>query len=250
MKDVDFLQARKEAEIGCVSDAVPVEVLFAGGVCVGTMGEFSAIVGKPKVKKTFNMIAIAAAALSGKEVAGWGVKLPEGKEKVLYVDTEQSRLHTERTRKRICDTAGVSSDDPRLIVMNLKKMGDEQRVEFLPALLTKECTIGLVILDGVRDLIADINDNKAAHHVAELAIRWADTYGIHLVTTLHLNKSDKSPRGHLGTEVTAKAESVILLEKEKDSEATRVSPMEMRDIEFSAFRMSVSEEGLPVLVPA
>ena len=41
-----------------------------------------------------------------------------------------------------------------------------------------------------------------------------------------------------------------LLEKEKDSEATRVSPMEMRDVEFSAFRMSVSEEGLPVLVPA
>lgn len=136
--------------------------------------------------------------------------------------------------------------DPHLIVVNLKKMSDEERVEFIPALLSRERTIGLVILDGDRDLVSDINDNKTAHDVAELVIRWADSYGIHLVTTLHLNKSDKSPRGHLGTEVTAKAESVILLEKETSSDATKVSAMEMRDAAFPTFHMMVNEDGLPV----
>lgn len=247
MKENEYQELRQAVEIPDVTDVAPVEVLFAGGVCVGTMGEFSTIVGKPKVKKTFNVIAIAAAALSGKEVAGWRVELPEGKQTVAYIDTEQSRMHTERTRKRICLAAGVETAEQRLRVLNLKKMSDDERLEFVPAFLARENSIGLVILDGIRDLVEDINDNKAAHHVAQLAIKWADLYACHIVTTLHVNKSDKSPRGHLGTEATAKAESVIMLEKEKDSDATKVSPLEMRDIEFTPFRMTVSEDGLPII---
>lgn len=246
MKDQAYKDFLARTCIERMSAEKPVEILFAGDVCVGTVGEISCIVGKPKVKKTFNMIAIAAAALSGKKVAGWMVKLPDEKPKVLYVDTEQSRFHTERTRKRICLSAGTSIGDSHLIVINIKKLSGQERLEFLQELLKREGGIGLVILDGVRDLVGDINDNKAAHEVAELIDKWCDDYGIHLVTTLHLNKTDKSPRGHLGAEITAKAESVIMLEKEKNDESTKVSPLELRDVEFSPFWMTVNDDGLPV----
>ena len=74
MREIDFQKLRGETIVSDVTSDAPVEVLFAGGVCVGTKGEFSVVVGHPKTKKTFNMIAIAASALSGKEVAGWRVR--------------------------------------------------------------------------------------------------------------------------------------------------------------------------------
>jgi len=44
------------------------EVLKIGEVAIGTLGNFSASIGKAKSKKTFNVSAMVAAALSGKEV--------------------------------------------------------------------------------------------------------------------------------------------------------------------------------------
>ena len=44
------------------------EVLKIGGVPIGTLGNFSASIGKAKSKKTFNVSAMVAAALSEKEV--------------------------------------------------------------------------------------------------------------------------------------------------------------------------------------
>ena len=55
------------------------EVLKIGGVAIGTLGNFSASIGKAKSKKTFNVSAMVAAALSGKEVLNYTTDFPEGK---------------------------------------------------------------------------------------------------------------------------------------------------------------------------
>lgn len=44
------------------------EVLFCNGSAIGTLGNFSASTGKAKSKKTFNVSAILAAALTNGEV--------------------------------------------------------------------------------------------------------------------------------------------------------------------------------------
>ena len=67
------------------------EVLKIGGVPVGTLGNFSASIGKAKSKKTFNVSAMVAAALSGKEVLNYTTAFPDGKNRILYIDTEQSQ---------------------------------------------------------------------------------------------------------------------------------------------------------------
>ena len=63
------------------------EVLKIGGVPIGTLGNFSASIGKAKSKKTFNVSAMVAAALSGKEVLNYTTDFPEGKNRILYIDT-------------------------------------------------------------------------------------------------------------------------------------------------------------------
>ena len=63
------------------------EVLKIGGVPIGTLGNFSASIGKAKSKKTFNVSAIVAAALKNGTVLRYVAELPEEKRKILYVDT-------------------------------------------------------------------------------------------------------------------------------------------------------------------
>lgn len=79
-------------------------------ITIATLGNFSASVGKPKSKKTFNITAIVAAALSGKNVLRYNAHLPEGKHKVLYVDTEQSKCHCHKVLERILRLAGLPTD--------------------------------------------------------------------------------------------------------------------------------------------
>lgn len=61
------------------------EVLKIGEVAIGTLGNFSASIGKAKSKKTFNVSAMVAAALSGKEVLNYTTDFPEGKNRILYI---------------------------------------------------------------------------------------------------------------------------------------------------------------------
>ena len=80
---------------------VPPEILWVNGSTIGTLGNFSASTGKAKSKKTFNISAIVAAALTNDEVLHYSACLPPDKRKILYVDTEQSRYHCHKVMERI-----------------------------------------------------------------------------------------------------------------------------------------------------
>ena len=68
---------------------------------IGTLGNFSASTGKAKSRKTFNVISLVAAALSGKQILQYKVKVPINRPLVLYCDTEQSRFHCHRLISRV-----------------------------------------------------------------------------------------------------------------------------------------------------
>ncbi|MDR2918576.1 MAG: mobilization protein, partial [Tannerella sp.] len=59
------------------------EILRVHGSPIGTLGNFSASIGKAKSKKTFNVSAIVAAALKNGTVLQYDAELPENKQKIL-----------------------------------------------------------------------------------------------------------------------------------------------------------------------
>ena len=89
-----------------VFEAPPV-ILRVGDSIVGTLGNFSASTGKAKSKKTFNVCAIVAAAMTGSTVLNYSASLPPEKRRILYVDTEQSRFHCKRARRYASAAVGV-----------------------------------------------------------------------------------------------------------------------------------------------
>ena len=84
----------RQGEIkACEKPPVPPQILWVGDCTIATFGNFSASTGKAKSKKTFNITAMVAAAVNNSTVLKYRASLPDGKRKILYFDTEQSRFH-------------------------------------------------------------------------------------------------------------------------------------------------------------
>ena len=63
----------------------PPQIIWIDNSTIATLGNFSASTGKAKSKKTFNVSALVAASLAGKQVLNYRAHLPEGKRRILYL---------------------------------------------------------------------------------------------------------------------------------------------------------------------
>lgn len=229
---------------------IPPKILFVGDCTIATFGNFSASTGKAKSKKTFNISAMVAAAVTNTTVLNYRACLPEGKRKILYFDTEQSKYHCHNVLERIYKLSGLSvkKDDPRLLFWGLREYTPKLRIALIDYALRKHQEVGLVIIDGLRDLMYDINNGKEATDVMTVLMAWTRVYDLHIHTVLHLNKNDNNPRGHIGTELENKAETVLIISKNlQNNSISEVRPMHMRDKEFSTFAFHIDDNKLPVL---
>lgn len=229
----------------------PQEIVQIDGITIATLGNFSASTGKPKSKKTFNVSAIVASALSGKEVLKYKANLPECKNKILYIDTEQSKCHCHKVLHRILSLAGMPTDqeNDRIEFFVLREYTHDQRRDIIRWALHEETNIGLVVIDGIRDLIHDINSPSESLDIINELMRWSSYYELHIHTVLHLNKGDDNTRGHVGTELNNKAETVLQISKNMENgNISEVRAMHIRDKEFTPFAFEIGKDSLPHLV--
>ena len=140
------------------------EVLKIGEVAIGTLGNFSASIGKAKSKKTFNVSAMVAAALSGKEVLNYTTDFPKGKNRILYIDTEQSQNHCMIVMHRIMKLAELptNEDCDRFYFLALRKFNPKERLAIIDDAISQIEGLGFVVIDGIRDLVYDINSPSEA----------------------------------------------------------------------------------------
>ena len=228
----------------------PPEVIRIEGTTISTLGNFSASTGKGKSRKSFNVSAIVASALTGRKILNYEARFPEGKERILYFDTEQSPNHCRTILRRINKLCGYpeKTDDDRISFAFLRERSTLERRDIIELALNTEPEVGLVIIDGLRDLLFDINSSTEAAEVIGLLMRWSSQYNVHIHTVLHLNKGDDNLRGHIGTELNHKAETILQVKvSEEDENISEVSASLVRDRKFPPFAFSIDEEGVPVL---
>lgn len=216
---------------------------------IGTLGNYSMVIGKAKSRKTF-LVSIMLAAMKRNSIVlnQFCGKLPEGKEKVFFFDTEQSRFHVQRVYKRVCRLAGNTPKET-FVAFCLRKFSPPERLEMIEHAIYSTPDLGFVVIDGIRDLLTSINDEEQATMMASKLLKWTEERGIHIVCVLHQNKNDTNARGHLGTELQNKAETVLSVTK--DSENKNYSIVEAdfcRDIEPEPFAFEIDGEGLPKLI--
>ena len=231
--------------------AIQPDVISVSGSTIATLGNFSASTGKGKSKKTFNVMAIVAAVLTGKKVLNYEASFPNQKRRVVYFDTEQSDGHCHKVMERINLLSGYprNYDSELFEFFYLRKYGPLNRRRIIELYLAEHPDIGLVIIDGLRDLLYDINSSAESSEVIGLLMRWSGEYNLHIHTVLHLNKGDDNVRGHIGTELNHKAETILQVDKnEADGSISEVHAALIRDRDFPPFAFRINEEGVPELV--
>lgn len=245
--DIAELWQRSRLQVTDKFVAPPV-ILRIGDSIIGTLGNFSASTGKAKSKKTFNVCAIVAAALTNGTILNYSASLPKEKRQILYVDTEQSEYHCLRIMKRILQLANLATDNQpeTLEFLSLRRFNPKMRLAIIEEAIYHSEGLGLVIIDGIRDLAYDINSPSESTDLITKLMQWTDERKIHIHTVLHLNKGDDNTRGHLGTELNNKAETVLQITKDDfDKDISFVASMYIRDIDFEPFAFRINSLGLP-----
>lgn len=216
---------------------------------IGTLGNISLWIGKAKQGKTFALSMALAAA----ETGDWlmdkiKITLPEGQRNVFLFDTEQSRYHVQRVVKRICKLTG--REEPiNLTAFGLRKYSPTERLELIEYAIETYTDIGFVVIDGIRDLITSINDEEQSSMITSKCMKWSEEKNIHIAMVLHTNKGDNNARGHLGTELTNKSETVISIGKdEENKEQMIVKPEYCRSREFEPFYFKIDDFGIPSII--
>ena len=180
--------------------------------------------------------------------------------RVLWYDTEQSDESTQDILKnriiRLLNNSNTNLTNPTnnlwseksIDVFNVRGVPWKERRDLLCEAVTR-CKPDLVIVDGIRDLINDINDGVLAQEVMEELMHLATEHDCCIVCVLHQNKSgeDHNLRGWIGTELMNKAFEVYSCEKLMPQRIFSLEQTLTRkyDIERTMY-FEVGDDGLPV----
>ena len=207
----------------------PMEFLFRlfGTPCF-PRGELVGITGKPKSGKTFvSTVLMMLCFLDNLLAMARASPVPL---RLLWLDTEQSDESTQDIllhrmmpmMKRYyppekCDEIDrllAGGEGAGFHIFNVRQDVWQERLPLLEVAVER-FRPDLVIVDGIRDLVNDINDGVLAQETVERLMHLASEQRCCVVCILHQNKSaeDRNLRGWIGTELTHKAFEVYECEK-------------------------------------
>ncbi|WP_069658624.1 AAA family ATPase [Arcticibacter eurypsychrophilus] len=212
---------------------MPVIVFAMLGIPMFTKKSFSVIIAKPKAGKTTAAAWIIASAINA------GLK-------VLWIDNEQGLYYGSRTQHWILQIAGLQQSK-NLHFYDLKIHAPNIRTEISRALI-EDGDYDIVVFDGTRDFVFDINSPEEATNIATYEMELADTQDCHIVNIIHTNKGNDNARGHLGTELINKAETVVKI-SQNDAKQIVIEPEFTRGKPFEPFALVRDEiTGIPSLI--
>ena len=272
-ENLTIIEQLEKLRITSSSEIPPHEFLYTwNGVPCFARGELVAVTGKAKSGKTYlNSILMAAAGVQGTESgeshspeikersrilsgttdkAILGLKrIREKPLRVVWIDTEQSADSThEILRDRIGAMMGAEASEDAYHVFNLRQVRWQDRMTLVLAAIAI-CMPDLVIFDGIRDVVGDINNYEEAQNTIGQLLKVASEYKTCIVCVLHQNKAaeDKTLRGALGTELQNKSFETYECKKDPETRIFSIQQTATRKYDMpNKIQFCVDKEGLPV----
>jgi hypothetical protein len=277
-----ILEQLERSRITAGSDIQPHEFLFQwNGTPCFARGELVAVTGKAKSGKTYlNSLLMAAAGVSalshgagdelrepnnirqnGRSIPAYHAglidkghflgleRMREKPFRVVWIDTEQSADSThEILRDRIGAMIGAMPSDEGYHVFNLRQIPWKERMVMVLSAVAI-CQPDLVIFDGIRDVVGDINNYEEAQNTIGQLLQLASEYRTCIVCVLHQNKAveDKTLRGALGTELQNKSFETYECSKNSETRIFTVKQTATRKYDMPGrVDFCLTAEGLPM----
>ena len=212
---------------------------------IGTYGNFSFIQAPPKSYKSFFVSMLISSYLSSGNRFAPKMKSERNGKKVLHFDTEQGRWHCLRGFRR---TSDMANEQEGYLTYSLRTVGYNDRLDFIEYKIQNTENCGLVVIDGIADLVADVNDIQASNLVVQKLMEWSAIYKVHIITVIHSNFGSDKPTGHLGSFCEKKAETQISLSYDQESKRVSVSCKRSRNKAFDDFDFFINSLQYPEII--
>jgi hypothetical protein len=229
----------------------PAAFFYIDNIPVFCFGGFSVISGKAKARKTsLATLIISALVINSKLQDKFYSTLPEDKTIILWFDTEQGEYRCYLCRKRV-NKINDNIEYENLMLYDIKNFSYDQRIKLIEYVIYNTPNLAMVIIDGIRDLVISINDEKETSEMITRILKWTSETGAYFIFMLHLNKTDNNLRGTLGTELLNKAETIFTVEKcgKIDENSSKVCTTESRGKEFKEFFIESIEDDELLYIP-
>jgi hypothetical protein len=204
-----------------------------------TRGSFSLIIGKAKSRKTF-LTTMLGSAVINRNLFDMFIGNPFYS--ICIFDTEQSDYYANKAYERYIRLCNGQHN--KIDYLPIKPYSPVQRQDIINRYLEINSP-DFVLIDGIRDLVSCINSEEQATEMITQLYKWLEFKDCHIMNVLHMNKADMNARGHLGTELVNKAETVLSVSKDKHSNFSSVEVEYMRGIEIDSFQFEI-DDNLPV----
>jgi hypothetical protein len=223
---------------------------------VGSPGNIMAIIGQPKSGKSSGSLSIVSGAINptmGVDVLGMTIKHNSEGHAVFYFDTEQSHEDFDERVESVMNRIGLKREEkPECFYsVNCRSSSIAKNKDLILDVLEvahkHHGGIHLITIDGLGDFVSSVNDEKECNDIVDFFLTLAQKYNTLVVVILHQNpKSDKT-RGHLGSQLERKAESVLEIKKREDAHSITAKLLRNADA-FKPIYFRYDEElGYPVI---
>lgn len=199
-------------------------LLLLNRIPIASPGNLMVISGLPKTGKSHVLGTVLASTIAVDrdlhDVLGFCSPNPERKA-VIYLDCEQSVSHFNKLVSASLKRVGVERKPDWLYCWNMSGSSPHEIIDMLELLICSariRCNgIHQILIDGYADLVTSPNDEGESVRV----IRWLNSVALQencaVVGVLHYNSGTLNEggkmRGHLGSQIERKAETVLTLQR-------------------------------------
>jgi hypothetical protein len=223
---------------------------FTEPSAIGTDGNFSFIQAPPKSYKSYFVSLLVASYLNSGNRWSRDMKSNRNGRDVFHFDTEQGKWHCLKVFRRSSD---MSEEQNGYHTYTLRTIDFFKRLGFIEHKLANapEGSIGLVVIDGIADLVSDVNNIEESGKCVQKLMEMSTKYNCHIVTVIHSNYGSEKPTGHLGSFCEKKTECQISLKRQEENpKIVDVTCKRSRNASFDDFSFFVNKLGYPEIIEA
>ena len=218
---VDIAELLKQRRFNPNIEPPPLRVIYTlAGNCISTPGNLTTITSAAKTGKTTGLTAMAAAAMphsNDADTLGFESTNPKN-HALLHFDTEQSPDDHWHCVRRMLERTGLKKPPSWFHSYYLAGLGVKRTWECISEVIRGAADahggVHSILIDGVADLVADVNDAGESNLLVSTLHDLAIQNDCPIVGVIHFNPGSEKVRGHLGSQLERKAETNLRLDKE------------------------------------
>lgn len=219
----------------------PPAIISFEGNTIATPGNIVVISGGSKSGKSYVAGAIIAGSLvedSG-QVETLGLSILSNKEKrgVIYINTELSRYDFQRYCKKIHERAAQTKELDFFWAMDFCGQSPEELLRRTIILIDfvahQHGGVRLIVIDGIADFVSSVNSEEECNAIIMTMHSLARKLDAVILLIIHTNPIQKNyepkTRGHLGSQIERKCESLLEIHKSKGGDHSSLSGKLLRN---------------------